>query len=157
LLRVLAVGAIDDAGSVRDTLTKKADVVRRAMVSALAAIESSRVAADDEKLPEDPFGVEEKRARASAGGGSGEDVAVGAGGASSPCRTSSIDVSALARALSPKSEGPGARGADADERDGDDEGRADVFAAAAGLARMYGASGGDGETHAGFYRGVVRR
>ena len=85
--------------------------------------------------------------RGTRGRGEGhDDTAVRGAGSSGPERTSSLDMSTLARALS-----PGKGGGEDDEDDEDDEDREagedarDLMVAAAGLARMYGALGEDGE------------
>ena len=151
LLRVLAMGTAEDAGSVRDTLLKKRDVIRGAVDAATAALESFPRGGDG-SFPEDPFG--NSRDAGTRGEGH-DDTAVRGAGSSGPERTSSLDMSTLARALS-----PGKGGGEDDEDDEDDEdreageGRADLMAAAAGLARMYGALGEDGEALASHYRGL---
>ena len=144
LLRVLAMGTAEDAGSVRDTLLKKKDVIRAAVDAATAALDSSRDGGD---LPEDPFGTSKD-----GGAGGHEDTAVRGAGSAGPERTSSLDMSTLARALG----SPGKGGAGEDE-DGDREARerrADLIAAAAGLGRMYGALGQEGEGIATHYRSM---
>ena len=148
LLRVLAMGTAEDAGSVRDTLVKKKDVIRAAVDAATAALDSSRDGGD---LPEDPFGTSKD------GGARGhEDTAVRGAGSAGPERTSSLDMSTLARALG--SPGKGGAGEDEDgDGDGDREARerrADLIAAAAGLGRMYGALGQEGEGIATHYRSL---
>ena len=57
LLRVLAMGTAEDAGSVRDTLLKKRDVIRGAVDAATAALESFPRGDDGGSFPEDPFGT----------------------------------------------------------------------------------------------------
>jgi hypothetical protein len=146
LLRVLAMGTAEDAGSVRDTLLKKKDVIRAAVDAATAALDSSRDGGD---LPEDPFGTAKD-----GGAGGHEDTAVRGAGSAGPERTSSLDMSTLARALG--SPGKGGAGEDEDG-DGDREARerrADLIAAAAGLGRMYGALGQEGEGIASHYRSL---
>ena len=146
LLRVLAMGTAEDAGSVRDTLVKKKDVIRAAVDAATAALDSSRDGGD---LPEDPFGTSKD-----GGAGGHEDTAVRGAGSAGPERTSSLDMSTLARALG--SPGKGGAGEDEDG-DGDREARerrADLIAAAAGLGRMYGALGQEGEGIASHYRSL---
>ena len=148
LLRVLAMGTAEDAGSVRDTLVKKKDVIRAAVDAATAALDSSRDGGD---LPEDPFGTSKD-----GGAGGHEDTAVRGAGSAGPERTSSLDMSTLARALG--SPGKGGAGEDEDgDGDGDREARerrADLIAAAAGLGRMYGALGQEGEGIATHYRSL---
>ena len=148
LLRVLAMGTAEDAGSVRDTLLKKKDVIRAAVDAATAALDSSRDGGD---LPEDPFGTSKD-----GGAGGHEDTAVRGAGSAGPERTSSLDMSTLARALG--SPGKGGAGEDEDgDGDGDREARerrADLIAAAAGLGRMYGALGQEGEGIATHYRSL---
>jgi len=145
---VLAMGTAEDAGSVRDTLVKKKDVIRAAVDAATAALDSSRDGGD---LPEDPFGTSKD-----GGAGGHEDTAVRGAGSAGPERTSSLDMSTLARALG--SPGKGGAGEDEDgDGDGDREARerrADLIAAAAGLGRMYGALGQEGEGIATHYRSL---
>ena len=168
LLRVLAMAQTDDAGALRETLMKKHALLRRALETAKAALEEA--ASLDEALPEDPFGVSAGAAKARAaeteGAGAGdandhEDTAVcgsgpGGGDGSSPLRTSSLDMSSLAKALSPARSGGDSRDGRGDGDMEDSSGRyADVTAAAAGLARMYGALGAGVEEHAAFFRGMA--
>lgn len=149
LLRVLAMGTAEDAGSVRDTLLKKRDVIRGAVDAATAALESFP-RGDDGSFPEDPFGTSRDAGTSSREGH--DDTAVRGAGPSGAERTSSLDMSTLARALS-----PGKGGGEDDEDDEDREAgerRADLMAAAAGLERMYGALGEDGEALASHYRSL---
>lgn len=183
LLRVLAMGTVEDAGAVRDTLVRKQGVLRRALEASKAALEEA--ASLDAALPEDPFGVSTGAAKAKGaaegsrggrdddggggGGGNGfgvdqnhEDTAVGGSGAgSSPLRTPSLDMSSLAKALSParrgggSGRGDGAAEGEEEEEEGGTMRRADVAAAASGLARMYGALGAGTEELAAFYGGMA--
>jgi len=173
LLGVAALGRPEDAAAARDVLVKKRETFRRVALEArralenLAARERKNLAYDDDAaLPEDPFGVgksaEKKRdafgtthaARAH------DDVAVGVSSLETRLNdandvndvndTSSMDVSALAEALSP-AKTDSARFAD------DAFGPAsEIAAAAAGLRRMYGALGGEAnDAEAAFYERFV--
>jgi hypothetical protein len=158
----------------RETFRRVALEARRALED-LAARERKNLAYDDDAaLPEDPFGVgksaEKKRDAASTSHAARahDDVAVGvssletrlndandandvndANDASDVNDASSMDVSALAEALSPVKT-DSARAAD------DAFGPASEIAAAAGLRRMYGALGGEAnDAEAAFYERFV--
>jgi hypothetical protein len=178
LLGVAALGRPEDAAAARDVLIKKRETFRRVALEArraledLAARERKNLAYDDDAaLPEDPFGVgksaEKKRDAASTSHAARahDDVAVGvssletrgdandandANDVNDVNDASSMDVSALAEALSPAKTDV-ARAAD------DAFGPAsEIAAAAAGLRRMYGALGGEAnDTEAAFYERFV--
>ena len=172
LLRVLAMGTPEDAGAVRDTLVRKRGVLRRAMETSRAALEEA--ASLDDALPEDPFGTAygagRKRHAGDAATRGGdlekdidaaarhEDTAVGGGhgngtgtGSLSPHRSSSMDMSRLAAALSPSSAARENSDAGREEEEETKERGADLAAAAAGLARMYAALGVGFEDEVAFY------
>ena len=175
LLRVLAMGTPEDAGAVRDTLVRKRGVLRRAMETSRAALEEA--ASLDDALPEDPFGTASgaagrgKTTGDADGDGDGdgdvdaaarhEDTAVGGGngngngngtgtGGLSPHRTSSMDMSRLAAALSPSRATRETADAGREDEETNERG-ADLAAAAAGLARMYAALGVGFEDEVAFY------
>jgi hypothetical protein len=179
LLGVAALGRPEDAAAARDVLIKKRETFRRVALEArraledLAARERKNLAYDDDAaLPEDPFGVgksaEKKRDAfgTSHAARAHDDVAVGvssfgkdandandvndANDANDDNDASSMDVSALAEALSP-AKTDSARAAD------DAFGPAsEIAAAAAGLRRMYGALGGEAnDAEAAFYERFV--
>jgi hypothetical protein len=173
LLGVAALGRPEDAAAARDVLIKKRETFRRVALEArralenLAARERKNLAYDDDAaLPDDPFGVgksaEKKRDAAGTthAARAHDDVAVGvsslethlndANDANDVNDASSMDVSALAEALSP-AKTDSARAAD------DAFGPAwEIAAAAAGLRRMYGALGGEAnDTEAAFYERFV--
>ena len=181
LLRVAALGRAEDAASARDALLKKRGTFRRVALEARRALEEAaarergmdgELGSTDDALPEDPFGT----ARASAEkkkkdaneprDESHDDVAVGGprreaeanGAAETETETcaSSLDVSALAEALSPskseigskRSNGPADDATDAESRNPFSE----IAAAADGLRRMYAALGGEAnDAEAAFY------
>ena len=172
LLRVLAMGTPEDAGAVRDTLVRKRGVLRRAMETSRAALEEA--ASLDDALPEDPFGTASgaagrgKTTGDADGDGDGDvdaaarhdDTAVGGGngngngngtGGLSPHRTSSMDMSRLAAALSPSRTARETADAGREEDEETNERGADLAAAAAGLARMYAALGVGFEDEVAFY------
>ena len=173
LLRVLAMGTPEDAGAVRDTLVRKRGVLRRAMETSRAALEEA--ASLDDALPEDPFGTaygagrkkrrETRDARrdgdidaaarhedTAVGGGNGNGNGNGTGtGGLSPHRTSSMDMSRLAAALSPSRAARETADAGREEDEETNERGADLAAAAAGLARMYAALGVGFEDEVAFY------
>ena len=177
LLRVVALGGAGDAEALRDALTRKASVFRRALETAVAALEEARRRADgtgDEKydaLPEDPFGTRARRKSATAADGSAVDDAIIAparalapGSIASPEAraiepTSPMDMSKLAEALSPGGGGGGAgkKGDAAADEDGEGERGDDVRRAAAGLARMYEALGEGSDANAAFFRELATR
>ena len=181
LLRVAALGRADDAASVRDTLVKKRETLRRVALEARRALEEAaarrrRFSArfSDDALPEDPFGTgrsaEKKRHPAAAH----DEVAVGvprdaerlaneiggveAEASDSSARASSFDVSALAEALSPaKSESASAQSDPGSPRGDDARPVSEIAAAAAGLRRMYAALGGEAnDAEAAFYERFAR-
>jgi hypothetical protein len=176
LLRVVALGGAGDAEALRDALTRKASVFRRALETAVAALEEARRRADgtgDEKydaLPEDPFGTRARRKSATAADGSAVDDAIIAparalapGSIASPEAraiepTSPMDMSKLAEALSPGGGGgAGKKGDAAADEDGEGERGDDVRRAAAGLARMYEALGEGSDANAAFFREMATR
>ena len=176
LLRVVALGGAGDAEALRDALTRKASVFRRALETAVAALEEARRRADgtgDEKydaLPEDPFGTRARRNSATAADGSAVDDAIIAparalapGSIASPEAraiepTSPMDMSKLAEALSPGGGGgAGKKGDAAADEDGEGERGDDVRRAAAGLARMYEALGEGSDANAAFFRELATR
>ena len=156
----------------RYAVVKKQGVLRRALEASKAALVEA--ASLDDALPEDPFGVSAWAAKAKAaaaedgggggGGGGGnsfgldqthEDTAVGGSG---PLRTASLDMSSLAKALSPtrSTSRSGGENGDDDADEGDGSIRlADVAAAAAGLARMYGSLGAGSEENAALFGGMA--
>ena len=140
------------------------------METSRAALEEA--ASLDDALPEDPFGT----ASGAAGRGKTtgdadadgdvdaaarhEDTAVGGGNGSgngngtgglSPHRTSSMDMSRLAAALSPSRATRETADAGREEDEETNERGADLAAAAAGLARMYAALGVGFEDEVAFY------
>ena len=166
------MGTPEDAGAVRDTLVRKRGVLRRAMETSRAALEEA--ASLDDALPEDPFGTAygagRKRHAGDAATRGGdlekdidaaarhEDTAVGGGhgngtgtGSLSPHRSSSMDMSRLAAALSPSSAARENSDAGREEEEETKERGADLAAAAAGLARMYAALGVGFEDEVAFY------
>ena len=176
LLRVVALGGAGDAEALRDALTRKASVFRRALETAVAALEEARRRVDgtgDENydaLPEDPFGTRARRKSATAADGSAVDDAIIAparalapGSIASPEAraiepTSPMDMSKLAEALSPGGGGgAGKKGDVAADEDGEGERGDDVRRAAAGLARMYEALGEGSDANAAFFRELATR
>ena len=169
LLGVAALGRPEDAAAARDVLLKKRETFRRVALEArraleeLAARQRKNLAYDDATaLPEDPFGVEKSAEKKRDAAGTShaarahDDVAVGGssvetrGDANDANDASSMDVSALAEALSPaKSE----RARAADDARGP---ASEIAAAAAGLRRMYAALGGEAnDAEAAFYERFV--
>lgn len=156
LLRVVSFGTPQDASSVRGTLLKKRNVLRKVLQTSKLAVQKARDETSNNALPEDPFGVQGKAQENS----SYDELAVGgdtsAGAALStgtPQRTSSMDVSALAEALSPsKSPSKGGKITNDERTNGHSN---EIEAATRGLSRMYRALGGDvNEQEAAFYETV---
>ena len=182
-----AASARDALLKKRGTFRRVALEARRALEEAAARERSMDGSRNDDALPEDPFGTarasaEKKKKEARLGTDanartrdeSHDDVAVGGprraaevngaeanGSAARPAETcaSSLDVSALAEALSPSKSEIGSASNGLLKRPNADDARDDargplseIAAAAAGLRRMYAALGGEAnDAEAGFY------